>query len=136
MIQQILELSSISWISQRDEFFGINMSFYFIFIYEKKEFIVIFLKKQNVWPYIIGLFNINGENGKNYIDNLIIFVPIDDLDQFQSPMGYFLVTQEKGQWCRLVSITHTTNPVASVHQSSDLISHRQHMGLYISHMQL
>jgi len=42
MIQQILELSSMSRISQRDEFFEINMSFYYIFIYEKKDFIIIF----------------------------------------------------------------------------------------------
>jgi len=30
----------------------------------KKEFIVIFIKKHNVWPYIISVFDIDGEKKK------------------------------------------------------------------------
>jgi hypothetical protein len=39
----------------------------------KKEFNIFFFKKHNVWPYTIGLFDIDGEHGKKNINKFIFF---------------------------------------------------------------
>jgi hypothetical protein len=43
------------------------------FLIMKKIIHGFFFKKHNVWPYTIGLFDINGEMEKKYIDNFFFW---------------------------------------------------------------